>query len=113
MSDRVFDNHLLQTIFDGMNERNWPVQACTQEALVNEGMINATADDEGIILFDKSGKFQWWVGIGADPTTHKPVVKVCGLDIIDMLTAPIENYQCDLAGCLDEIDEHLNSATAK
>lgn len=113
MSDRVFAESLIQTIYDAMNERGWPVQACTIAALKKEGMRNPRKSDEGIILFDASGKYQWWLGLGKDPISHASVVKVCGLDIIDMFWAPVEDYQYDLSKCLDEIDEHLNQTTAK
>lgn len=108
MNDRMFIEPLIQTIYNAMIEREWPSQACTIADLMNEGMRNPRKGDEGIILLDAYGKNQWWLGLDNDPVNHEPVVKVCGLDIIDMFWAPIENYKCDLSRCLDEIDQYIN-----
>ena len=108
MSDRIFVEPLIQTIYNGMVERKWPAQACTITALKNEGMRNPRKGDEGIILLDAHKKNQWWLGLGKDPVNHEPVVKVCGLDIIDRFWTPIEDYKCDLSRCLDKIDQYIN-----
>lgn len=113
MSDSIFRNHLLQKIFDAMYDRNWPIQACTIAALVNEGFRNPKKSDEGILMFDASGKNQWWLGLGEDPVSQRPVIKVCSLDIFDMFVAPIEDYHNDLSKYLDKIEEHLNPTLAK
>lgn len=113
MNERMFAESLIQTIFNAMIEREWPAQACTIADLMNEGMRNPRKGDEGIILLDAHRKKQWWLGLGKDPANHKPVVKVCGLDIIDRFLTPIEDYKCDLSRCLDKIDKYINQPVQK
>lgn len=107
---KTLANPLMQTIYQAIQKRGWQVDAYTIADMVADGLSKQQPESEGILFFDQSGVNQYWLGLAVDPTDGcTEIVKVCGLDDLDMFWSSTENYRCDLSRCLDEVDEHINS----
>lgn len=107
---KSLSNPLMQTIYLAIRKRGWHVDAYTIEDMKADGENDPAPESEGILFYDRPGLNQYWLGISEDPDdSTKEVVRISGIDVLDMFWASIEDYRCALADCLDDIDEHINS----
>ncbi len=108
MSERSFVEPLLQSIYDAMIERGWKVQPVNMSVLANDGMRYPKKEDEGIIVFNRSGKKRWWLVLEASPVDGSPIVKAFNPSFTETFSASVSSHPCDLAQCLDELDKNIN-----